>query len=165
MAGGVILYVSFRLHDPATAEAVWHPSQQPMAKKSRCHDPGGRFVKRSWQRLETVLAFHFGEMSAPVGSKLQRIRSVGQMPERHRLYSPVADVSLRADPPGVGWLRPGEDHRMNVLFAFLNGWEILVLAVILLLVGAKHLPALARELGEGMREFKKASEEEKLKND
>ena len=44
--------------------------------------------------------------------------------------------------------------------AFLNGWEIvLILAVVLLLFGAAKLPKLARGLGEGIREFKKASRE------
>ena len=43
------------------------------------------------------------------------------------------------------------------LFAFLNGWEIvLILAVVLVLFGARKLPALARGLGEGIREFKKS---------
>ena len=56
---------------------------------------------------------------------------------------------------------------MEALFAFLNGWEIVALvAIILLLFGASRLPKLARGMGEGVREFKKAStEEEKLKKD
>jgi sec-independent protein translocase protein TatA len=56
---------------------------------------------------------------------------------------------------------------MNVVFAFLNGWEIVaLLAVILLLFGAKRLPGLARGLGQGVREFKKSSsEEERLQKD
>jgi len=56
---------------------------------------------------------------------------------------------------------------MNVMFAFLNGWEIVaLLAIVLLLFGASRLPRLARGLGEGVREFKKgSSEEEKLKKD
>ena len=56
---------------------------------------------------------------------------------------------------------------MNVMFAFLNGWEIVaLLAIVLLLFGASRLPKLARGFGEGVREFKKSSsEEEKLKND
>ena len=42
-------------------------------------------------------------------------------------------------------------------FAFLNGWEIvLILAVVLLLFGARKLPELARGLGQGVREFKKS---------
>jgi sec-independent protein translocase protein TatA len=43
---------------------------------------------------------------------------------------------------------------------FLSGWEIvLILAVVLLLFGATKLPKLARGLGQGIREFKKASRE------
>jgi sec-independent protein translocase protein TatA len=42
--------------------------------------------------------------------------------------------------------------------AMLNGWEIvLALAVVLILFGAKKLPELAKGLGQGIREFKKAS--------
>jgi sec-independent protein translocase protein TatA len=40
----------------------------------------------------------------------------------------------------------------------LGGWEIvLILAVVLLLFGARKLPELAKGLGQGIREFKKAS--------
>ena len=43
-------------------------------------------------------------------------------------------------------------------FAMLNGWEIvLILAVVLVLFGAKKLPELARGLGTGIKEFKKAT--------
>lgn len=50
---------------------------------------------------------------------------------------------------------------MNSIFAaFLGGWEIvLILAVVLLLFGAKKLPELAKGLGKGINEFKKASSE------
>ena len=42
----------------------------------------------------------------------------------------------------------------------LGGWEvILILAVVLILFGAKKLPELAKGLGQGIREFKKASNE------
>lgn len=42
----------------------------------------------------------------------------------------------------------------------LGGWEvILILAVVLILFGAKKLPELAKGLGQGIREFKKASSE------
>lgn len=45
-------------------------------------------------------------------------------------------------------------------FAMLNGWEIvLILAVVLLLFGARKLPELAKGLGNGIKEFKKASRE------
>lgn len=48
---------------------------------------------------------------------------------------------------------------MNTLFAaFLGGWEIvLILAVVLILFGAKKLPELAKGLGQGIKEFKKAA--------
>jgi sec-independent protein translocase protein TatA len=51
---------------------------------------------------------------------------------------------------------------MNPVFAMfgLGGGEIvLILAVVLLLFGAKKLPELARGLGQGIKEFKKASNE------
>ena len=50
---------------------------------------------------------------------------------------------------------------MNVLFAgFFGGWEIvLILAVVLILFGAKKLPELAQGLGKGIKEFKKATRE------
>lgn len=47
----------------------------------------------------------------------------------------------------------------TLLFAgMLGGWEIiLIMAVILLLFGAKKLPELAKGLGQGIKEFKKAT--------
>ena len=50
---------------------------------------------------------------------------------------------------------------MNIMFAGpLGGWEIvLILAVVLILFGAKKLPELAKGLGTGIREFKKATRE------
>jgi twin arginine-targeting protein translocase, TatA/E family len=50
---------------------------------------------------------------------------------------------------------------MNVFFAgMLGGWEIiLILAVVLILFGAKKLPELAKGLGTGIKEFKKATRE------
>lgn len=50
---------------------------------------------------------------------------------------------------------------MNVMFAgMLGGWEIvLILAVVLVLFGAKKLPELAKGLGQGIKEFKKATRE------
>ncbi|MDP8217716.1 MAG: twin-arginine translocase TatA/TatE family subunit [Candidatus Theseobacter exili] len=39
-------------------------------------------------------------------------------------------------------------------------WEwLIILAVILLLFGARKLPEIARNLGKGIREFKKASKD------
>ena len=44
--------------------------------------------------------------------------------------------------------------------AWLGGWEIvLILAVVLILFGAKKLPELAKGLGSGIKEFKKATRE------
>lgn len=45
--------------------------------------------------------------------------------------------------------------------AWLSGWEILlVLALVLLLFGAKRLPDLAKGLGQSLKEFKKAARED-----
>ena len=42
----------------------------------------------------------------------------------------------------------------------LGGWEvILILAVVLVLFGAKKLPELARGMGQAVREFSKAKDE------
>lgn len=48
---------------------------------------------------------------------------------------------------------------MNPMLAgIMGGWEILlILAVIILLFGARKLPELARGLGQGVKEFKKAT--------
>jgi len=47
-----------------------------------------------------------------------------------------------------------------MLAGFFGGWEIvLILAVVLILFGAKKLPELAKGLGTGIREFKKATKE------
>ena len=50
---------------------------------------------------------------------------------------------------------------MNTILAgMIGGWEIiLILAVVLIMFGAKKLPELARGLGQGIREFKKATSE------
>ena len=50
---------------------------------------------------------------------------------------------------------------MNAMLAgIFGGWEIvLILAVVLLLFGAKKLPELAKGLGTGIKEFKKATRE------
>lgn len=49
---------------------------------------------------------------------------------------------------------------MNAMFAWLNGWEVVaILAVVLIIFGAKKLPELARGLGQGIKEFKKSSRE------
>lgn len=47
-----------------------------------------------------------------------------------------------------------------VLAGMFGGWEmLLLLAVVLLLFGAKKLPELAKGLGKSIKEFKKASNE------
>ncbi len=51
---------------------------------------------------------------------------------------------------------------------FPGGWEwIIIFLVILLLFGAKRLPDLARGLGKGISEFRKAAKEvsDELQND
>jgi sec-independent protein translocase protein TatA len=51
---------------------------------------------------------------------------------------------------------------MNVMFGIFNlggGEIILILALILILFGAKKLPELAKGLGQGIKEFKKATRE------
>jgi len=49
---------------------------------------------------------------------------------------------------------------MSPIFAWLNGWEVVaILAVVLIIFGAKKLPELAKGLGQGIKEFKKSSRE------
>src|SRR6267378_3724609 len=51
---------------------------------------------------------------------------------------------------------------MNIMFGLFNlggGEIILILALILILFGAKKLPDLAKGLGQGIKEFKKATRE------
>src|SRR5215472_9071862 len=51
---------------------------------------------------------------------------------------------------------------MNALFGLFNlggGEIILILALVLILFGAKKLPELAKGLGTGIKEFKKATRE------
>jgi sec-independent protein translocase protein TatA len=50
---------------------------------------------------------------------------------------------------------------MNTMFGLLNlggGEIILILAMVLILFGAKKLPELAKGLGQGIKEFKKAAQ-------
>lgn len=47
-----------------------------------------------------------------------------------------------------------------MMAGMIGGWEmVLILAVVLILFGAKKLPELARGLGTGIKEFKKATRE------
>lgn len=49
---------------------------------------------------------------------------------------------------------------MTPIFAWLNGWEVVaILAIVLIIFGAKKLPELAKGLGQGIKEFKKSSRE------
>ena len=51
---------------------------------------------------------------------------------------------------------------INVMFGLFNlggGEIILILALVLILFGAKKLPELAKGLGQGIKEFKKATRE------
>ncbi len=48
----------------------------------------------------------------------------------------------------------------NALLGFIGMWEtVAILAVVLVLFGAKKLPELARGLGTGIKEFRKATRE------
>lgn len=51
-----------------------------------------------------------------------------------------------------------------------SGWIggpeiVIILVVVLLLFGGKKIPELARGLGKGIKDFKKATEESDIKND
>ena len=50
---------------------------------------------------------------------------------------------------------------MNPMLAnFFGGWQvILIIALVLILFGAKKIPELAKGLGSGIKEFKKATRE------
>jgi sec-independent protein translocase protein TatA len=53
-------------------------------------------------------------------------------------------------------------YSMNVMFGIFNlggGEIVLILALVLILFGAKKLPELAKGLGTGIKEFKKATRE------
>jgi len=49
---------------------------------------------------------------------------------------------------------------MIKVFLFISGQEIVILALaVLLLFGSKKIPEMARGLGKGMREFRKAADD------
>ena len=50
---------------------------------------------------------------------------------------------------------------MNIMFAGVSGWlgMVIVILAVLLLFGAKKIPELAKGLGTGIKEFKKATRE------
>ncbi|MFP4022916.1 MAG: twin-arginine translocase TatA/TatE family subunit [Thiohalospira sp.] len=49
---------------------------------------------------------------------------------------------------------------MHRMFLFISGQEIfIILLVVLLLFGANKIPEIARGLGKGMREFRKAADD------
>ena len=51
---------------------------------------------------------------------------------------------------------------INLAFFNLGPWEILlILVVVLILFGAKRLPGLARDLGQGVNEFRDAVDSSK----
>lgn len=48
---------------------------------------------------------------------------------------------------------------MPVMLSIPSGWEILIiLVIVILLFGAKKLPALGKGLGKGIKEFKDAKD-------
>jgi sec-independent protein translocase protein TatA len=48
-----------------------------------------------------------------------------------------------------------EDHIASFAFSLAGGEIVLILALVLILFGAKHLPGLGRGLGRGISEFRK----------
>jgi sec-independent protein translocase protein TatA len=47
-----------------------------------------------------------------------------------------------------------------MLATFIGGWEVvLILVALLILIGAKRLPDIAKGLGEGLSQFRKATDE------
>jgi sec-independent protein translocase protein TatA len=51
-----------------------------------------------------------------------------------------------------------EPNPMLAIFNLGGGEIILILAIVLILFGAKRLPELAKGLGQGIKEFKKATD-------
>jgi len=63
--------------------------------------------------------------------------------------------------PNWAYFLEGSIKSMSIMFAWgLGGWEVvLILVAILIIFGAKKLPELAKGLGTGIKEFKKATRE------
>ena len=51
-----------------------------------------------------------------------------------------------------------QSNQMFAIFNLGGGEIILILAIVLILFGAKKLPELARGLGQGIKEFKNATD-------
>jgi sec-independent protein translocase protein TatA len=67
--------------------------------------------------------------------------------------NPPVCLTLRLEMTGFWFMNA-------LLFGFIGMWEtVAILAVILVLFGAKKVPELARGLGQGIKEFKKATKE------
>ena len=50
---------------------------------------------------------------------------------------------------------------LNVLLGMVGPWQIVIIvAVVLLLFGGKKIPELMKGLGQGMKEFKKATKDD-----
>jgi sec-independent protein translocase protein TatA len=53
-----------------------------------------------------------------------------------------------------------------VLLGMFGPWEIVIVVLIIVLIfGGKKIPELMRGLGQGMKEFKNASKDEKSENE
>ena len=81
---------------------------------------------------------------------------------RHWTFSPPGCFGpLLMVPGGVSVLKEGQEaYFMNTTLAVLGlsgGELIIVLVAILVLFGAKKIPEFAKGLGQGIKEFKKAS--------
>ncbi|MBS9767389.1 MAG: twin-arginine translocase TatA/TatE family subunit [Flavobacteriaceae bacterium] len=54
----------------------------------------------------------------------------------------------------------------SILLGITGHWEIvLIVLVVVVLFGGKKIPELFKGLGQGMKEFKKATKEEEVKNE
>lgn len=54
---------------------------------------------------------------------------------------------------------------LNMIFLALGPWQIVLVAVVILLIwGGKKIPELMKGLGGGIKEFKKASREDEKKD-